>query len=128
MNFKEDKLKSSLLEEINSLLLRKEELKEIAFVTVTDAEIINKGKSVNIYFSIFGNNNQNKIDEVKSFLDSLATEIRQFVGKRIKTRFIPNLYFIYDPTPQHASRIEEILKKIESEKNNAWDDKKNKSS
>ncbi len=127
MSFREDKLKSSLLEIINEVLSRREELKDIAFVTLTDVEVIDEGRSVNVYFSIFNNSDDNKKDEVISFLEGVKSEIKQSVRKRIKTRFVPNFNFIYDPTPQRASRIEEILKKIELEKNNANDNKGNKS-
>lgn len=123
MSFKEDKLKSTFLEEINSFLSKRQDLKEIAFITITDLEIVDEGRTINVYFSLFNDEQNSKIDEIQGYLETIVPQIREIIRKRVKTRFVPNIYFKYDNTPQKASRIEEILRKIESERNNASKDK-----
>ncbi|MCX7641484.1 MAG: ribosome-binding factor A [Elusimicrobiales bacterium] len=126
MNFKEDKLKSAFLYEINAALSKRQDLKEIALITITDIEIIDEGKRVDVYYSFFGDNDdQQKIEEITAYLEELTPEIKTVIRKRVKTRFVPNIQFKYDKTPTKASKIEEIFKKIELEKYDSFKDKGN---
>lgn len=129
MNFKEDKLRSTFLEEINSFLSKRQDLKELAFITVTDVEIIDEGRSINVYFSYFASQPEpSQIEEITQYLTELIPEIRRIIKKRVKTKYVPNISFKYDNTPYKASRIEGILKKIEMERNDASSDKGDSSS
>ncbi|MCX7905508.1 MAG: 30S ribosome-binding factor RbfA [Elusimicrobiales bacterium] len=123
MNFKEDKLKSAFLQEINSILLKRQDLKEIALITVTDVEVIDDGRRIEIYYSFFGDFDEQKVEEINAYLEELIPQIKSIIRKRVKTRFVPNIQFKYDNTPVRASKIEEIFKKIELEKNNASENK-----
>lgn len=126
MNFKEDKLKSTFLEEINTVLSKRQDLKEIGFITITDIEILDEGRSINVYFSCFSEEEDSqKIEEISQYLNELIPQIRSVIRKRVKTRYIPNIFFKYDKTPSKASKIEEIFKKIELEKNDASSNKGN---
>ena len=126
MSFKEDKLKSAFLEEINLVLSKKQDLKELGFVTITDVEVLDEGRNINVYFSCFeGEEKPEKLEEISQYLLSLVPEIKNIIRKRVKTRYIPNISFKYDKTPLKASRIEEILKKIELERSDASKDKGN---
>lgn len=119
MSFKEDKLKSAFLEEINCFLSKRQDLKELALITITDVEIIDEGRTINVYFSLFDNEKRNSIEEIQQYLEDIVPQIRQIIRKRVKTRFVPNISFKYDNTPEKASRIEQILKKLELERNDA---------
>jgi len=121
MNWRNDKLKSMFLEEINRIVSKREDLKEIAFFTITDVELLDEGKILNVYFSVYDKNeNINpKIEMLALKLQEISPEIKSIIRKRIKTKFVPNIFFKYDDTPLKASRIEEIFKKLDSEKNNS---------
>jgi len=119
MNWRDDRLKSVFLNEINMALSNREDIKEIAFFTVTDTELLDEGKVLNVYFSIFESDEKSKEKKINLLLEklnSLSFEIKSIIRKRIKTKYVPNIYFKFDSTPQKAQKIEEILKKISSEK------------
>jgi len=120
MNWRENKLKSMFLEEINMIISKREDIKEIAFFTITDVEILDEGKVLNVYFSVYDKNENlnQKIKLLTEKLNEVALEMKSIIRKRIKTKFVPNIFFKYDDTPLRASRIEDIFKKLDSEKNN----------
>lgn len=117
MNWRDEKLKATFLNEINKILSSREDIKEVAFFTITDVEIQDEGKILNVYFSIFENdgNIEEKVRIIKERLENISSEIKSIIKKRIKTKFVPNIYFKYDSTPQKAERIEEIFKRLSME-------------
>jgi ribosome-binding factor A len=118
MNWRDDRLKSLFLNEINMILSSRQDVKEMAFFTITDVELLNEGKVLNVYFSIFeddGDLRNKKIQQVSLKLEEISPEIKSLIKKRTKTKFIPNIYFKFDSTPQKAERIEELFKKISLE-------------
>jgi ribosome-binding factor A len=116
MNWRSDKLKSMFLEELNMVISKREDLKEIAFFTITDVELIDEGKILNVYFSVYDTKERQneKIEILTAKLNEISNEIKGKIRKRIRTKFVPNIVFKYDNTPDRASRIEEIFKKINS--------------
>lgn len=116
MNFRDDRLKSMFLSEINFALSNREDIKDIAFFTITDVELRDSGKMLYVYFSIIENKDE-KILLLTEKLKELSGEVKQIIRKRIRTKFVPNIVFKYDPTPYRAMRVEELFKKIEKEKN-----------
>ncbi|MEF3280240.1 MAG: ribosome-binding factor A [Elusimicrobiota bacterium] len=124
MNWRSEKLKSMFLNEINLAISNMEELKEIGLFTLTDLEVAERGKTIYVFFSVFDEDEGIREKKVEKFMDifsSISPEIKEIIRKRIRTRFIPNIIFKFDPTPLKAMKIEEILKNIkaESDKNNS---------
>lgn len=113
--YRDEKLKALFLKEINSALRNKEELKRNAVLTITDVELTNEGKDLIVYFSVFGKEEEKK--QIFLILNSMSLEIKQILKKRLRLKIIPNITFEFDDTPQRASRIEEIFRKISMEKN-----------
>lgn len=121
MNFRNERLNSMFLNEINSYLQQREDLKEISFFTITDVEITDEGRLLKVYFSIFENDDElkeKKIAQLTEKFDEISPYIREHLRKRTKTKFVPNLKFFYDKTPEKADRIEELFKKIQEEDSN----------
>ena len=45
-----------------------------------------------------------------------APYLRELIKKKVAVKTIPNFTFVYDNTPKKASRIDELLNKLEKEK------------
>lgn len=116
MNFRDNRLKSMFLSEINFALSTRQDIKDIAFFTITDVELKDSGKMLYVYFSILENNDE-KVLLLEEKLKELSGEVKQIIRKRTRTKFVPNIIFKYDSTPYRAMRVEEVFKKIEREKN-----------
>ena len=73
-------------------------------ITVTDLELSKDLRHAKIYFI----SKQNKEDLLEALKRSNSF-IRQCLSKRMTTRGIPNLEFIYDQGIDHNDRITELL-------------------
>lgn len=110
------RLQSLFLEEVSLALRAKEELKSDGLFTITGVEIIDEGKILKVYFSVFGSSR--RPEENLRIIEGFAGEVKRSMRRRLKLKIIPNIVFEIDTTPERAGRIEELLKKINSEREN----------
>ena len=109
-----DRLKE-LYKELVSTLLR--EIKDpglTGFITVTDTELSTDRKTVKVYYSVLGTESER--ERTAKALERAAPYLRELIKKKVSVKTIPNLVFTYDLTPKKASRIDELLNKLEREK------------
>jgi ribosome-binding factor A len=121
MNWRNERLKSTFFNEISSIVSKREDLKEIVFFTITDVDVADEGKILYVYVSVFEEEELEKEVKTKQLLSRLSDLSREFKSElkpRIRTKFVPDIIFKLDTTPDRASRIEDIFKKIEMEKRN----------
>ena len=86
-----------------------------AFVTVTNVTVTSDLTLTRFYLSIFGVENP---DEVVQKFREHKTEIKRHLGEKLRhhLRRIPEIEFFRDETLDNAYRIEEVFKKINTEK------------
>ncbi|MEK7390116.1 MAG: 30S ribosome-binding factor RbfA [Elusimicrobiota bacterium] len=104
-----------LYKEILSTLLR--EVKDpglSGFLTVTDTELSPDRKTLRVYYSVLGTDVQRQSSS--RALERAAPYLRELLKKKVTVKTVPQLLFTYDETPKKASRIDELLNKIEKEK------------
>ena len=109
-----DRLKE-LYKELVSTLLR--EIKDpglSGFITITDTELATDRKTVKVYYSVLGTESER--ERTAQALERAAPYLRELIKKKVAVKTIPNLIFTYDGTPKKASRIDELLNKLEKEK------------
>ena len=88
------------------------ELKDprIGFITVTGVEVTGDMSQARVYLSVLGNDDQK--EETLRALARGKGFIRSELGKRIRFRHIPELFFKFDSSIEYGSRIESILTDI----------------
>jgi len=79
-------------------------------VFVTDVNIDREMAYANIYISTIEGSSRAK--EVLAGLESASGFIRRTLSSRVKLRSFPHLRFYWDPTPEQADHIEEVLGSI----------------
>ena len=79
-------------------------------IYVTDVNIDRELAFANIYVSAI--EGAERASEVLAGLQSASGFIRRNLSKRIQLRSFPQLRFHWDPTPEQADRIEQILSEI----------------
>ncbi|MBI4377359.1 MAG: 30S ribosome-binding factor RbfA [Elusimicrobia bacterium] len=87
----------------------------LGFMTVTDLELSVDMKTVTVYYSILGTENDRK--STAKALERAAPYLRQVLRKRLTLKMLPHIAFSYDDTPRKAARVERLLQDIEEEKN-----------
>ena len=109
-----DRLKELFLREISLALRDVHGLNTRGIVTLTGVELVDDGKMLHVYFSVFGNETEREWNG--ALLTRSIYLIRSALKSRLRLRTIPAIIFKYDPTPEAAARIESVFDKIKAEK------------
>jgi ribosome-binding factor A len=84
----------------------------LGFVTVTGVDVTNDLSQAKVYLSVLGDEDQ-KAETLKALAKGTGF-LRSEIGRRIRMRHVPELIFKFDPSVEHGSRIEELLKQMNS--------------
>ena len=109
-----DRLKELFSREVSLALRDVHGLNTRGIVTLTGVELVDEGKLLHVYFSVFGSGQD------RTWTEALLTRsiylIRAAFKKRLRLRVIPAIMFKYDNTPEAAAKMESIFAKIKAEK------------
>lgn len=107
-----ERVNEFIREEIALLIQREIKDPRIGFVTVLSCKVTNDLKEAKVYISVLGDKKQKS--ETLEGLQSAAGYIQSKIGKQ--WRNTPKITFYLDESAEKAARIEELLKKIGSNK------------
>ncbi len=94
-------------QELSEMLIREISDPRLHMVYVTDAKVDKELAYADIYVSAV--EGAARSEEVLSGLESASGFIRRTLAGRVELRAFPRLRFHWDPTPEHADHIEQIL-------------------
>src|SRR6266852_5849235 len=100
-----------LLQEISALLLGMNDPR-LSLVTVTVVNIDRELEHANVFVSTVGDAARRK--EVMRVLNGAKGYIRREVSQRVQLRRAPELVFHWDPSPEKAEQISQILDELKS--------------
>ncbi|MEI8134571.1 MAG: 30S ribosome-binding factor RbfA [bacterium] len=84
-------------------------------LTVTMVRMAPDLRSCRVYISIIGGKKMN--EEILSSMKLEAPHIRSAMGRSLRLRHTPELFFYLDDTQEEVSRMEELFKKIREQQN-----------
>ena len=112
MRFKRsERVQELLLEEISKLVQHGLKDPRIGFVTLTRVDLSNNLKHAKIYVSVMGSAEQ-KADSLEGLISAKGF-IRQYLGKHLCMRYIPELDFKLDKAAEHVEKITKILHELQ---------------
>ena len=105
-------------QELSEMLIRELSDPRLSMIYVTDVRVDRELAYADIYVSAVKGQERSK--EVLAGLESASGFIRRALAARVDLRVFPRLRFHWDPTPEHADHIEQVLadlrKKSETQK------------
>lgn len=120
-NIKIERINHAVQEELMNILFKEAKDELLKNVTITDCEVSSDLGYCKVYVTVLDEEEKNEtlkaLNDAKSFL-------RGVLSKRIDIRHTPELTFIYDDSIAYGSRIDEVLEKLEDEKNELSDTSK----
>ena len=120
-NIKIERINHAVQEELMSILFKEAKDELLKNVTITDCEVSSDLGYCKVYVTVLDEEEKNEtlkaLNDAKSFL-------RGELSKRIDIRHTPELTFVYDDSIAYGSRIDEVLEKLEDEKNELSDTSK----
>jgi ribosome-binding factor A len=91
----------------------------LGFVTITGVEASPDLRSARVYYSVLGDEAQHR--ETQAALQRAASRIRAVVGRQVRLKFLPELHFEPDVAIEHGLRMEELLRRLREERDEAVD-------
>ena len=100
-----------LQQEVSTLLLEMKDPR-LDLVTVTRVNIDRELEYANIFVSTVGDDARRK--EVLQALDHAKGYIRREIGQRVQLRRAPEVIFHWDPSPEKAEQISQLLDELKA--------------
>jgi ribosome-binding factor A len=113
------RIKDRLREELSVILLMESSDPRLKGITVTDVDIDRELAYAEIYVSTIEGSKRSQ--EVLTGLDHAQGFLRSELAHRMNLRIFPQLRFHWDPTFEHADRIEQLITSLhENDGEEAW--------
>ncbi len=115
-DIKRERRKSLFLREISSILqdLAGQE-PAVAEVYVSNVDISPNSGICYIYFATFKEPGQDLFDQALKVLKLYRPSLRKSFAQRVRTRYAPDLIFVYDKGKEKERRINQLLDKVQDE-------------
>ena len=91
----------------------------LGFVTITGVETSPDLRTARVYYSVLGDEAQQR--ETQAALQRAAPRIRAVVGRQVRLKFLPELQFEPDVAIERGLRMEELLRRLREERDEAVD-------
>jgi ribosome-binding factor A len=85
----------------------------IGFVTVGAVRVTPDLRHIRAFVSVLGS--PEEVETTMRGLQSAAPHLRAEMGHEMKMKYVPDLVFELDDTPEHAQRLEELMRKLHDE-------------
>ena len=99
--------------EISDLLLKQVRDPRIGSVTITGVKVTDDLRTARVFFVELGKDQCS--EDVRAGLGRAAGFLRRELGRRLRLRCVPELFFAYDPSFAYGNRIEGLLSEIHRE-------------
>ena len=111
MRFKRSKrLQGLILQEISLLIQNGLKDPRIGFCTVTKIDLTDNLRHAKIYVSVIGS--EKEIKDTLEGLNSAKNFIRKTLGKSLYLKYVPELEFKKDTSPEHLDKINRLINEI----------------
>jgi ribosome-binding factor A len=109
------KIEERIYEELSTILLMEVSDPRLETVSITKVRVDRELAFANIYVNSL--EGSETADEVLTGLIHAAGYLRSQLAQRIQMRHTPRLRFFWDPSPEHADRIDQLIASLhENEK------------
>lgn len=115
MSVRLEKLSALIKDELSLIFLRKVNLPETGFLTITNVKVTSDLRIAKIYISIL---EKEKRQKILDRINENKVAIRMMLAERINyLRRIPEIYFYLDETLDYVERIDQLFKEIHKNDN-----------
>ena len=115
-NTKLERLESQIRKEISNILQNEVKNSKFGFVTVTDVEVTNDYSFATVLVSFLNTKELSGIDRLEE-INRVKGFVRSQLARRLSIRKTPDIIFKIDDSIDQGNRIDEIIAKINKDKN-----------
>ncbi|MGA9289987.1 MAG: 30S ribosome-binding factor RbfA [Anaerobacillus sp.] len=106
-NVRANRVGEQMKKELGDIISRKIKDPRVGFVTVTAVEVTNDLQQATIFITVLGD--EEKKEATLNGLAKATGFIRSEIGKRIRLRKTPEIYFEFDESIDYGNKIERLL-------------------
>jgi ribosome-binding factor A len=110
-SFRKDRVSELLVQAISEIVLLRIKDPRVQGVTITSVKLSRDLKTAIVYFSSLTDGQD---ERHKKGLDAASGFVRRELRKALDLKYIPELTFFYDKSFDYSSKINKILKEIET--------------
>jgi ribosome-binding factor A len=110
------KIEDRIFQELSTLLLREVADPRLVGVSITKVRVDRELAYANIYVSSL--EGSESADEIIAGLKHAGGYLRSELARRMQLRYTPRLRFFWDPSPEHADRIDQLIASLHQEEQN----------
>lgn len=114
-----ERIARRIKEELSLLLLFELNDPRLSGANITDVRVDREIAFANIFVSAV--EGSERADEILEGLQHASGFIRRQLAQKIQLRHFPQLRYKWDPTPEHAQRIDRLLDSLENGQESASD-------
>jgi ribosome-binding factor A len=109
-NVRANRVGEQMKKELSDIIGRKLKDPRVGFVTVTAVEVTGDLQQATVFISVLGNDEEK--EKTLAGLAKASGFIRSEIGKRIRLRKTPEIFFQFDSSIEYGNRIETLLDNI----------------
>ena len=102
-----ERISDRIFEELSTLLLMEVADPRLSTVSITKVRVDRELAFANVYVSSL--EGKESADEILEGLKHAGGYLRSELARRMSLRYTPRLRFYWDPSPEHADRIEKLI-------------------
>ncbi len=106
-----EKVAEAIHEIVSALLLKGVKDPRIGFTTITGVKVSDDLHFATIFFSVIGSDAEKKSTE--NGLNSARGFIRKELGKNLRMRYVPEIFFKYDESLEYGQKIDSLLDELQ---------------
>ena len=118
--YRPERVGEQIHKEVTRLLMSNIKDPRVAPVTLTGVQMSRDISSAKIYFTVHGDSAERK--EAEKGLKSAAPYIRRELGKIMKLRFVPKIFFKFDESIGYGQKIDALLYQVRDDLNDSSTD------
>ncbi len=106
-NVRANRVGEQLKKELSEIIMREIKDPRINFVTVTGVDVTGDLQQATVYITTLGDDEQK--EQTLKGLSKATGFIRSEIGKRIRLRKTPEIFFAFDQSIEYGNRIETLI-------------------
>ena len=114
-NVRANRVGEQIKKELSDIIMREIKDPRINFVTVTGVDVTGDLQQATVYITTLGDDEQK--EQTLKGLSKATGFIRSEIGKRIRLRKTPEIFFAFDQSIEYGNRIETLLADINRQSN-----------
>lgn len=108
--------------ELAQLIQREIKDPRLGLVTLTGTEVSRDLSHAKVYFTIMGQDDEQKIALNQSILKDAAGYLRMLLGRSLKLRTVPQLHFLYDESVRRGAHLSALIERAVAEDRHQHDE------